>query len=156
MPGSEQQVLRYLNTDSTLTDAERLALIESKPANAELEAADPLWIELRATLDADTARGNGVLFFSDDGKTATIQETAWQISQIDLGREIFVDGNSHYITSINVSNNSFAVDPAYTGEPGSPVRFLAGSVPYWRALEGTYTDKTGSARGTEGNLWDVL
>ena len=126
MPGSEQQVLRDFNTDSTLTDAERLALISQTLQTLSWKrrilcgsSCAPRWTQ--------TPREETEYFSSVMTAPATIQETAWQVSQIDLGREIFVDGNSHYITSINVSNNSFAVDPAYTGEPGNPVRFLAGS-----------------------------
>lgn len=135
-PGMEDRVLGFLSQDAQLPDVDRLALVDAALASSDdIPTDDPLWLEIRANSDQDVALGNGLLKIANTRKLANILSENWKISEIDIGREIFINGAMYTIQNINKENNSFSFSPDFVGSLGKNYSFASGSVPYGEPWE---------------------
>jgi hypothetical protein len=133
-PGYEERALFYL--DSNPDPDKELQRISGPPDPKQIPPADSeaedLWLELLVSKNEELALGSGTLRVQKNQTLVTINEdSTWLTSDRDLGREIYIDGDSYTVASISTANKrQFNLDEPCKGETDDDARYATGSVPY--------------------------
>ncbi len=132
-PGYEERALFYLDSDPDPNkELQRISGPDPEqipPAGSE---AEDLWLELLVNKNENLALGSGTLSVQKSQALVTINEdSTWFTSDRDLGRELYIDGDSYTIASISTANKrQFSLDEPYKGGTKAATRYATGSVPY--------------------------
>ena len=136
-PGYEQSLLRYLESEDQTDEVARIVAASSAeqsglneiPVGTEFE---DLWLELLLSKKQNLSRGQGTIKLTQHSNLVSVNPNGlqtWTLSEIDLGREIYIAGNTFTITRI-VDIQSFELNDDYQGPSRDHVSYATGSVPY--------------------------
>jgi hypothetical protein len=127
-PGFEDRVLQYLESDPTLTDAERI------PAPADEAPADTsfpdLWLELLLNRNEELALGAGTLLVTNGSDQAAVSDGPWRLSERDRGRELHIGGGRYEVADLAADGITFTLDRPYEGATNPASRYAGGSIPF--------------------------
>jgi hypothetical protein len=131
-PGYEERVLHYLDSDPAQDELVRISEPEPGQIPPADSAVEDLWLELLVNKNETLALGSGTLAVQKDSLLVTINDdSTWFTSDRDLGRELYIGGDSYTIASISAANRrQFNLDGPYKGETNNSARYATGSVPY--------------------------
>ena len=132
-PGYEKRVFTYLQSNSNLPESER---IRGPGSNAEINetgegsALEELWVELLLQHNEEAALGSGSLHVTNESEVVAINDdSTWLPSERDLGRELFIDGGSYQVASVD-GERTIILDRPYDGPNDDKARYATGSVPF--------------------------
>ena len=128
-PGYETRVASYLESDPELKDLERIYGQDTDQISVDSDAED-LWLEILINRNEELALGSGTLSVEKNNiKVLINDDSKWEATERDLGREIYIDGEQYQIESI-VSVNEFNLNSPYKGITDEHARYATGSVPF--------------------------
>lgn len=145
--GHEARVLAYLDSEPSLPEWQQDRLDEWDP-NEPLQRIPPtardlvttnpaevlglqysdMWLELLEDAHPDVLRGSGHLNLTNGNTQALLVDTDERITNRDVGREIFIDGERYEIVSFAAGGQHFDLDRNYEGPTSPTTTYAIGSV----------------------------
>lgn len=135
--GREAQFLSYLETDAADAEFDRiLSTQETSPTDTTTLPEDTefedLWLELLLHNREDLSWGSGTLTVTENSNAVTLNQDSafdWSFSNIDIGRELYLRGETYRIATLT-GENTFTLDRIYTGKDDGALNYGVGSVPF--------------------------
>ena len=135
-PGYKKRVILYLSADNSFSEIEKINLgvglkDGETPDRIENSEYKTLWAELLQDRKDDVARGSGTLNVTKGEKDVIINDdSTWELSDIDIGREIFIRGNRYEVETIDLITNTLTLNDIYLGDDEEDAIYVTGSVPF--------------------------
>ena len=127
-PSYEARVLHYLESNEN-NEYDKIRGPETDDVSVDSDAED-LWLELLINKNEELALGSGTLSVEKNSDSVSINEDSdWIPSDRDLGRELYIDGDTYRVASIT-NERQFRLDEVFRGETETNARFATGSVPF--------------------------
>lgn len=135
-PGHEEQFLKYRDQS---TDVDEIDRIRGNVDGEEIQTDYPidtefedLWLELLLYRKEELARGSGTLSLTNSSKNVEINQGGmheWELSERDLGREVYIAGSTFTIAAI-INKKTFELNKPYEGQDDDDMNYAVGGVPY--------------------------
>ena len=87
-----------------------------------------MWLELLEDAHPDILRGAGHLEVKNGNEQARLKDTDERVTDRDIGREVYIDGESYNIVSYDDGGRRFTLDRRYTGPDNDSAAYAIGSV----------------------------
>ncbi len=127
-PGYEERMLAYLSS-SPGDEVTTISLIEAEESAPD-GPFEELWLELLDHRLSEVARGSGSLRVRNGEVEVTIDsDSAWVLSDLDLGREVFIAGRRYVVAAI-ANPSIFELDRPYEGPDAEEAAYATGAIPY--------------------------